>query len=86
MKDIVEDATDVIGGANGTLVNGASISGGAVVLNAASAQYVDLPNNLFTNYNSVTFEVWATDNASAKVTAPRRPPQVIASLYALLTR
>ncbi|HEX7652302.1 MAG TPA: LamG domain-containing protein, partial [Verrucomicrobiae bacterium] len=54
------DAADTEGTANGTLKSGAVISGSNVVLNGSSA-YVDLPNNLFTNYNSVTFEAWFND-------------------------
>ncbi len=57
------DASDSIGGANGTLVGGATVSGGAVVLNGTSA-YVDLPNGLVANRTNVTFEVWVTDNGS----------------------
>ena len=39
------DAADSVGGAHGTLLGGATISGGAVVLNGSGA-YVDLPNGL----------------------------------------
>jgi hypothetical protein len=65
------DASDSIGGANGTLMNGATISGGAVVLasganNSADpgVQYVDLPNNLVQNLTTITIESWVTDNGS----------------------
>ena len=58
------DATDSIAGADGTLQGGASIDGGQVVLDGTSG-YVDLPNNMFTNLASVTFESWVTDNGSA---------------------
>ncbi len=57
------DANDVIGTANGTLVNGAAISSGAVTLNGVN-QFVDLPNDLLTNYVSTTFEAWVSDNNS----------------------
>ena len=57
------DASDVIGGANGQLVGGATISGGAVVLDGSSG-YVNLPNNLVTGYTSITIEAWVTDNGS----------------------
>jgi hypothetical protein len=57
------DASDSIGGANGQLVGGATISGGAVVLNGASA-YVNLPNNIVTGYTAVTIEAWVTDTGS----------------------
>jgi len=55
------DASDVVGGANGQLMGGATISGGVVVLNGSSA-FVDLPNNMFMYLNSVTFEAWFVDN------------------------
>ncbi len=51
------NADDVIGGANGTLVGNAYITNGAVVLDGTNSG-VQLPNDLFTNYDSVTFEVW----------------------------
>ena len=54
------DASDSVGGANGQLVGGAAISGGAVVLNGSSA-YVNLPNNIVTGYTAVTIEAWVTD-------------------------
>jgi hypothetical protein len=64
------DATDSVGGANGTLMGGATISGGAVTLSGtglsgAPGDYVDLPNNLFTNSTSISFETWVTDNGSS---------------------
>ncbi len=65
------DASDSVGGANGTLMGGATISNGAVVLPGGTtsgdpaAPYVDLPNNLVTNLTASTFEAWATDNESA---------------------
>src|ERR1039457_6486513 len=57
------NASDTVGGANGQLVGGASISGGAVVLDGASG-YVNLPNNIVTGYTAVTIETWVTDNGS----------------------
>ncbi len=57
------NASDSIGAANGTLQGGAVITNGAVALDGASG-FVDLPNNLLTNYNSVSFEAWVTDNGS----------------------
>src|ERR1039457_4134614 len=41
------NASDSVGGADGVLRGGATISGGAVVLDGVSG-YVDLPNNLVT--------------------------------------
>ena len=57
------NAGDVVGGANGQLVGGAVISGGAVVLDGSTG-YVNLPNNLVTNYTSIAIEAWVTDNGS----------------------
>jgi len=54
------DAADSIGGANGTLMGSATVSGGKVVLDGLSGTYVDLPGNLInlaTN-QSVTIEAW----------------------------
>ncbi len=57
------DANDSVGTANGALLGGATVSGGAVVLNGSSA-YVDLPNGLVSTLTNATFEVWLTDNSS----------------------
>src|ERR1017187_8492113 len=57
------DASDSVGGANGQLVGGAAVSGGAVVLDGASG-YVNLPNNIVTGYTAVTIEAWVTDTGS----------------------
>ncbi|MCX7872784.1 MAG: hypothetical protein N2487_05815, partial [Verrucomicrobiae bacterium] len=56
-------AQDLVGNAHGTLSGGATISGGELVLNGTSA-YLDLPNNMFTNFTSITFETWVTDLGS----------------------
>ncbi len=64
------DASDSVGGANGTLMNGASIVNGAVVMSDGALNsgtpgaYVDLPNNLVQNYTTITIESWVTDNGS----------------------
>ena len=58
------DASDIVGGANGQLEGGATISGGAVVFNGSSA-YVNLPINLVSNLTSVTFEAWFVDYGSS---------------------
>jgi Concanavalin A-like lectin/glucanases superfamily len=65
-------ANDSVGGANGALINGATVSGGQLVFNPSinngtpnpvTGQYVNLPSNiLFTR--SFTVEAWATDNSS----------------------
>lgn len=57
------NANDSEGTAHGTLAGGAVISGNTVFLNGTSA-FVDLPNNLFINLNSLSFEAWFTDNGS----------------------
>ncbi len=61
-------ANDLIGGANGTLVNGASVSGGKLVLanngvntSPATGQYVSLPANILGTRN-FTLETWFTFN------------------------
>lgn len=58
------DASDSVGSADGTLENAAVIENGAVVLDGQSG-FVDLPNDLLTNLDSVTMEAWVTDNGSA---------------------
>ena len=57
------NANDSEGSANGVLSGGAVIANSNVVLNGSSA-FVDLPNNMFTNLNSLSFEAWFTDNGS----------------------
>jgi hypothetical protein len=61
-------ANDSMGGANGTLVNGASVSGGELVLansgygsDPATGQYVALPANILATRN-FTLETWFTFN------------------------
>src|SRR6266480_706564 len=56
------DASDSVGNANGQLVGDATISQGAVVLSGNKPSYVNLPNDLFTNLASATFEIWFTWN------------------------
>ena len=56
------DASDSVGGANGVLQGNAVITNGALVLDGTNSS-VRLPNDLFTNYNSVSFEVWYADAA-----------------------
>jgi hypothetical protein len=56
------DASDSIGGANGTLNGNATISNGQVVLDGSSGTYVSLPGgiiNIATN-TAVSFEAWTT--------------------------
>jgi hypothetical protein len=54
------DASDSVGGANGTLQGAAFITNGSVALNGSNS-YVRLPNDLFTNYASCSIEIWFTD-------------------------
>ncbi len=54
------DASDSVGGANGTLVGTASISGGQVQLDGGSGDYVNLPAGLLANDRSATMDIWAT--------------------------
>src|SRR5581483_4444041 len=60
------DASDSVGGQNGTLVNGSISSGQAVLANGIlgsgnpAGQYVDLPDNIVSNYTAITIETWIT--------------------------
>lgn len=58
------DASDSVGTADGTLNGGASLSNGVVVLDGSSG-YVELPANLVSTYDSVSFEMWFTDFGSS---------------------
>lgn len=53
---------DSVGGPawNGTLPNGAGLTGSQVQLTNASLQYVKLPVGIISNYSAVTIEAWAT--------------------------
>ncbi|MCS7091573.1 MAG: LamG-like jellyroll fold domain-containing protein [Verrucomicrobiota bacterium] len=54
-------ATDSVGSRHGTLMGTATFDGqGAVVLDGATGTYVELPPNIITNYEQVTFEAWVT--------------------------
>ena len=57
------DASDTAGTAHGTMLGGATVSGGSLVLNGSGA-YLDLPNNLVTGYTAITIEVWLINNGS----------------------
>ena len=59
------DASDSITGANGILLGNATIGGGQLILDGTVGTYMDLPNGLVSNFNSLTVEVWVTDNGSA---------------------
>jgi hypothetical protein len=54
------NAIDSVGGANGALYPGASYPGdGTVALDGASG-FVYLPDDIISNYTSITFEIWTT--------------------------
>jgi hypothetical protein len=55
----VTDATDSVGGNNGALVGGASVSGGALQLDGSSG-YMSLPTGLVSGLHSFTIEMWFT--------------------------
>ncbi len=54
------DASDSVGGANGTLQAGATISGGKVGLTGTANSFVSLPGGLLTGMSNVTIETWVT--------------------------
>ena len=53
----VTDAGDSVGSADGVLQGNAYVTNGALVLDGTNSS-VQLPNDLFTNYNSISFELW----------------------------
>jgi len=55
---------DSVGGANGTNVGTASISGGQVQLDGGSGDYVSLPGGLLSTYRSASMDIWATITSS----------------------
>jgi hypothetical protein len=65
------DASDSVGGANGTLMGNAQIVNHALYLPGGAASgatddsYVALPDGIVSNDNSLTVETWLTDNAGA---------------------
>lgn len=54
------NATDSVGGATGALYGGASYPGNGTVALDGSSGFVYLPNDIVSNYTSVTFEIWTT--------------------------
>jgi hypothetical protein len=58
------DASDSVGGANGTLNGNAAIANGTVTLDGSSGTYVSLPAGVLTNLTAVTFETWLTNSTS----------------------
>jgi autotransporter-associated beta strand protein len=61
------DASDSVGGANGTLYGAATVTGGSLVLDGTTGTYMQLPGNLFTAANStaLTVEFWASFGVNA---------------------
>jgi len=57
---------DSVGGATGTNKGTANVSGGTLNLDGSAGCYMELPHDLIhnSNYTAVTFEFWATYNAS----------------------
>jgi hypothetical protein len=61
-----DEGKDSVGSAHGTLMGGATVNGGALVLSGAqSGQYLDLPNGLLGSLSNATFEAWVTWTGSA---------------------
>jgi Concanavalin A-like lectin/glucanases superfamily len=63
------DASDSVGGKNGTLIDSPAFSGGAVTLDGIS-QYVALPDNIISNYNAISIEAWVTPDVIDGVSNP----------------
>ncbi len=57
---------DSVGTQHGTLMGGATVTGGALTLaGAKSGQYLDLPNGIISSLTSATLEAWVTWTGSA---------------------
>ena len=54
------NANDLVGSANGTILGNAYVTNGSLVLDGTNGS-VQLPNNLFTNYDSLSLEIWFVD-------------------------
>lgn len=54
------DASDSVGGADGVVEGNAVIANGALVLDGTNS-FVQLPNDLLTNYTSLSLEAWYSD-------------------------
>jgi len=63
-NDDATNAVDSVGGANGSFVGTAAVSGGQLQLDGGSGDYVSLPPGLLATYESATMDIWATiDNS-----------------------
>lgn len=58
------DASDSVGGANGTLVGTANVANGMLQLDGGSGDYVSLPPGLLGTYKSATLDIWASISTS----------------------
>ena len=58
------NAIDSVGGATGALYPGASYPGDGTVLLDGASGFVYLPDDLISNYTSISFEVWATPTSN----------------------
>lgn len=58
------DATDSVGGANGTVVGNVTFSNSAAVFPNLANNYIELPPGIVSNYSVVTFEFWANVGAN----------------------
>ncbi|HEY3862264.1 MAG TPA: LamG-like jellyroll fold domain-containing protein [Verrucomicrobiae bacterium] len=54
------DASDSIGGANGTLPKGGTFNGGQLAFSSATQQYLSLPGGILSGYTAATIDMWAT--------------------------
>ncbi len=64
------DASDSIGGANGTLMGSAVVSGGMLRLYGTNSSYVNLPGGIVTSNQAATIEAWVvfrTNSAWARL-------------------
>ena len=59
------DASDSVGGADGTLMGDAYVTNGSVILDGVVPTYVNLPADLVTNLTNYTFETWLSWNGGA---------------------
>lgn len=57
-------AVDSVAGANGDLLTGAAFNGTGQMTLDGVAGYVNLPNDLVSNFTSITVETWVTDTGS----------------------
>ena len=63
------DATDSVGGVDGTLGGSASISGGSLHLNAATGDYLSIDGSAIAGLTDATFEIWGTYATSNHIAA-----------------